>query len=980
MKKTFKKLINIAMIFIVLLSSMVYASENTGQLVGYTPVDGDGTEINPYIIDANAYKEVYFAVDTIPFDFKVTVPGIYTVNYDSVKKEITFTLIMTGKSGANIALNKDKYSDINNWQLGIKTKKRSQSSSLGSAYSIKELSSYETLSNIATHNFDGYWMSESGKIQAVNDFENGESADYLKFGALGNVYGTRVERKMNLSNVTYERESGFEASDTKLYYFTNAQQGISLFTSLGFVPNAYLNNSDIFTDDADEIEFLYNKDNVDEDTLISTIAVEKINSLSYRFEGNSNLALDDSSNKVTWLEAQITRLLVLFGDRVLLGMLRKESIFGSSLTIDALIFDEYEKTKLDLYSKKSNSALDSAIKETVNYWFNAFQTLAYIVYLIILVYIGIMIVLNSGTGNQDKWKSYIGNWVVGLLLLAVLPRYGIPFLFKINSAFVSYIGKGHETMKTYYNLYEPNAKNGSIYKDIMGSDSTTISVEELIGLRTEKENDYENILLEAKEKISKQYDKKLDELKRKIKEDKSEYSHLTDEDIDRKIDEYLGERLKNIFPIIEGFAVNHEYSDEQIEKVLVNTYTPVEIEDVSVQYKNGVFDNKMQTYFADIILESSAPGVYTGVKDDMMQLFSEYSEVCREISIIDEAIKIHQSDLLGMMRAYAGRYQRIVFAILWYVLFFQLISLAFIYFKRVFMVAILIAIFPLIMMSYAVDKMADGKSQTFSLWLKELLSNIFIQSIHAIIYVVLVEMGLNIYAKDEGNWLFLMASLLMLIPSESLLKDIFGLNGSTVGKLGGAMLNTLTIAGSAARIAFSGKGKKDASVVEKNKSRMNKLQKSQNRADKKAEIRRNKQIKLAADNKNGNATDSQLRRRENWNKVRDKAYAAGSNIRSATAKVAPHVDSVVRNARNVAGVAVGTATAIAGGDVASVTQGAQIANAISGKTKKAKPEDINVKNELKSAYKRNKSTSKSAGSGANNGNTSTNNASSNTKS
>lgn len=954
MKKN-KVLISIAMIFIVLLSTIVVASNEMSTTS--SNIQGSGTEEDPYVIAG----DVTFSASKIPFYFEVSTPGVYQVFW-SVDNVVTFTLKQSGKdSGTYISVNSAKRAKSENWQLGIKTVANTTPTSAEPVYAIRECSSYETRNQDITSIYPDKYYLINNEVKLATDYyannymtdeqidesnemlEKINNGEYLNLtvGHLGTASSVSegnswvsietpiVNRTMTLFNATYKTErSGYAVTSGDYYYFTNFNEEKSLYTSMGYKENQYV--SDYFGEDA-----LYNSTFAELGTSPSVIFMEQPRSLVYQFAGNYSAPEDGSSEKAGWLEEQIVNLLISFGDKFLLTMLRSEKVLGPTLSIDTLIFDEYDKTKLDLYGE-SSSSVTAAIKKTVNYWFEAFKILAYVVYMIILVYTGIMIILNAGTGKQDKWKSYLGNWVMGIALLVLIPKYGIPYLFKINTAFVSYIGSGHRTMKSYYNNYDASALKKK-YPNIMGSASTTLSVEELTGIKEELETESTVAYNVLQQKIRNQFQKVAVSLKKDLKSDGNNYT----EDIDTYVDEYVEKRFEILRELLDGWT-NHGYTDEKIEDTLVKVYGPQQ--NYSFGYGTDmVLAMKCANAFSDTFLT----GDHKSVKSSFMSLIVEYCELARDIDIVDDLIETTKTDLMGMMRAYAGKYGRIIFVFLWFVLFFQLISMVIIYFKRLFMVAILIAIFPLIMMSYALDKMGDGKSQTLSLWLKELLANVFLQSVHAVIYVVLIEMGLEIYAADQTNWMLLMASVFMLIPAEALLKDIFDLNGSTVGKLGGALMGTLTAIGSTIGIARSWKGKNDESVTKKNNERFKKLQNSQSRADIKAATRRNKRDAARA---SGQPVK--------YNALRENMYAAASNVRSTAAKVAPHVDNAVRNAKNVTAVVAGSAIAIAGGDVQSIGQGAQIANAITGKGNKLEDEKVDIKSELSSAYMRNKSSIK----------------------
>lgn len=60
------------------------------------------------------------------------------------------------------------------------------------------------------------------------------------------------------------------------------------------------------------------------------------------------------------------------------------------------------------------------------------------------------------------------------------------------------------------------------------------------------------------------------------------------------------------------------------------------------------------------------------------------------------------------------------------------------YIRRMIAIGFLITISPLITVTYPIDKIGDGKAQAFSVWFNEFCVNIFIQPIHALIYLVFI--------------------------------------------------------------------------------------------------------------------------------------------------------------------------------------------------------------------------------------------------
>ena len=98
------------------------------------------------------------------------------------------------------------------------------------------------------------------------------------------------------------------------------------------------------------------------------------------------------------------------------------------------------------------------------------------------------------------------------------------------------------------------------------------------------------------------------------------------------------------------------------------------------------------------------------------------------------------------------------------------------YFKRVIHVGFLILIAPLITITYPIDKIGDGKAQAFSVWFNELSINVFIQPIHAIIYLVFMYT-----AGEIAQYSILVATvfLLSLTKVEKIILHLFNLKNVT---------------------------------------------------------------------------------------------------------------------------------------------------------------------------------------------------------
>ncbi len=98
------------------------------------------------------------------------------------------------------------------------------------------------------------------------------------------------------------------------------------------------------------------------------------------------------------------------------------------------------------------------------------------------------------------------------------------------------------------------------------------------------------------------------------------------------------------------------------------------------------------------------------------------------------------------------------------------------YFKRLITVGFLVLISPLITITYPIDKIGDGKAQAFSVWLNELMMNVFIQPIHGLIYLVFMFTAGEI--AKQSVWVAVIF-LLSLTRIEKIILRLFDLRKVT---------------------------------------------------------------------------------------------------------------------------------------------------------------------------------------------------------
>ena len=84
-------------------------------------------------------------------------------------------------------------------------------------------------------------------------------------------------------------------------------------------------------------------------------------------------------------------------------------------------------------------------------------------------------------------------------------------------------------------------------------------------------------------------------------------------------------------------------------------------------------------------------------------------------------------------------------------LVWQTLGLVFAYFNRLLKLGFLTIIAPLVTITYSLDKMGDGKAQALNNWLKEYIYTILIQPFHCVIYMSLIDIGLNVLIDNAAT-------------------------------------------------------------------------------------------------------------------------------------------------------------------------------------------------------------------------------------
>lgn len=125
---------------------------------------------------------------------------------------------------------------------------------------------------------------------------------------------------------------------------------------------------------------------------------------------------------------------------------------------------------------------------------------------------------------------------------------------------------------------------------------------------------------------------------------------------------------------------------------------------------------------------------------------------------------------------------KIGWTIVYIMLIFYTIYFFIAYAKRLIYLAFLTMIAPLICMMYPIDKVKDGQSQTFDMWLKEYIFNVLLQPLHLLLYTILIGMASDLASE---NIIYVVAAIGFLIPAEKFFRRMFGFDkAQTAGAAG----------------------------------------------------------------------------------------------------------------------------------------------------------------------------------------------------
>lgn len=204
--------------------------------------------------------------------------------------------------------------------------------------------------------------------------------------------------------------------------------------------------------------------------------------------------------------------------------------------------------------------------------------------------------------------------------------------------------------------------------------------------------------------------------------------------------------------------------------------------DIASNYIGGISDIQF-----DQVFEERSPEYIT--KSDYVYSIGSPEATLKYFEQLENYQK--RGDVMRIMRAIAGITAKLIYVVLWFYMIWQMIVLLFLYTKRYLMIAFLIMIFPITLIEYIVGATITGKSRGFSAWCMEFFLNVFIQTVHAVVYGIIggvitanVQNGLMNGKIANMNWIILIIAINFIFEGESILKKIIKANAESLKNSG----------------------------------------------------------------------------------------------------------------------------------------------------------------------------------------------------
>ena len=433
----------------------------------------------------------------------------------------------------------------------------------------------------------------------------------------------------------------------------------------------------------------------------------------------------------------------------------------------------------NFFKKSTYSSSDSAdiLRPIVSAVYKNLRNFVLIIMLLILLYTGIRIVISSAVAEQVKYKQYLVNWVVGICLVFLM-QYVMSAIMAgtelVNKMLVTSIDG-----KTYAIGFGTSDKGAT---KVVRKSANTIGtaynyIIDGLSLITLNPVSWGSLIASGGKNVI-------------SVGDLYKYGAKAVSALCNKIDEKTGDGWSKLANSDKIKTKNFVYRKLEI----ASDGSLFEFDKDNKTVLDYMYDISGEPTKLDAAVYGDVPGfraVYLCNIAEYCRTITTYSSKFTHIYANNKSSTMTTSDETKENDTSSAAFWGYVF--LYILITIETVVFLYKYLKRVIWLAFLTMIAPLIAVMYPVDKIGDGKAQTFNMWFKEYLFNSLIQPLHLLLYTIFLGVSMELMAS---NVIYAIVAYAFLIPAEKFFKKMFGFDkASTPGGLGSPAAGMMAMRG-----------------------------------------------------------------------------------------------------------------------------------------------------------------------------------------
>ena len=221
--------------------------------------------------------------------------------------------------------------------------------------------------------------------------------------------------------------------------------------------------------------------------------------------------------------------------------------------------------------------------------------------------------------------------------------------------------------------------------------------------------------------------------------------------------------------------------------LVILVYLGIRMAIASIATEKAKYKSMLMGWASSFIILLLLPYIMIALLE-ISQLIMDFCESIM-ISLCGGEITKIEEDLLASASSASstaiGSY--LVSTLVYWILVFYQLKFFWMYAKRLLTTGFLIVISPLVLAQYAFDKSGDGEASSFKVWLTEISLNIFIQPVHAVLYMIFMTIASNIITISP---ILAVIFLTAMSRGERVIRNILNIkNANTIQSMSDSAVN-----------------------------------------------------------------------------------------------------------------------------------------------------------------------------------------------